>query len=108
MSIPADEKNLPDALEYEAQRALKERPSFSIRARITLGFLLWFILSLGITIASLVILSRIRNKLTFMESASNYTFEIQQARRFEKNYFLSVLSKINAPENGQDAKSAED
>ncbi len=106
MSSPgADDRNLPDALEYEAQRALKERPSFSIRARITLGFLLWFILSLGITIASLVILSRIQNKLLFMESASNYTFEIQQARRFEKNYFLYRTNLGDALEHVHQARS---
>jgi two-component system NtrC family sensor kinase len=71
-----------------AQRALEERPSLSVRSVISLGFALWFILSLGITIASIVILTKIEEKLYFMESASKYIFEVQQARRFEKNYFL--------------------
>ena len=48
------EENHPraDTLDAEAQRALKERPGFSIRTKISLGFILFFFLTLGITIAS--------------------------------------------------------
>jgi len=77
-----------DTLKSEAQRALQERPLFSVRSVISLGFALWFVLSLCITIASFVILTKIQDKLYFMESAGKYIFEVQQARRFEKNYFL--------------------
>jgi two-component system NtrC family sensor kinase len=85
--MDADPQSI-DQLKSEAQRALQERPLLSVRSRISLGFALWFILSLGITIASIVILTKIEEKLYFMESASKYIFEVQQARRFEKNYFL--------------------
>jgi len=85
-----------DKLKNEAERALQERPSFSIRTRISLGFILWFVLSLGITLASFVILTKIQNKLYFLESASKYLFEIQQARRFEKNYFLYATNLDDA------------
>jgi len=88
MDVAEADTGLMDKLRMEAQRALQERPSFSIRTRISLGFVLWFVLSLGITVASLIIVTRIQNKLHFMESASKYLFEVQQARRFEKNYFL--------------------
>jgi two-component system NtrC family sensor kinase len=77
-----------DQLKLKAQRALQERPLFSVRSVISLGFALWFILSLGITVASIVSLTKIEEKLNFLESASKYIFEVQQARRFEKNYFL--------------------
>ena len=73
-----------DQLKSEAQRALQDRPILSVRSVISLGFALWFILSLGITIASIVIVSEIENKLYFMESAAKYIFEVQQARRFEQ------------------------
>lgn len=89
MDISSREENVTfDAVETEAQRALKERPSFSIRSRIIMGFLMLFLLSLGISITSVIMLTRIQSKLVFLESASSCTFEIQQARRFEKNYFL--------------------
>jgi len=77
-----------DEFNDEAQRALKNRPIFSVRSRISLYFALWFALSLCITIASILILNKIQKKLFFMESAGQYIFEVQQVRRFEKNYFL--------------------
>jgi len=106
MSPPSTtEESLPyNALETEFERASKERPSFSIRARITLGFLLWFLLSLGVTVAWLVLLNQIQNKLLFMESAGEYTFEIQQARRFEKNYFLYGTNLDDALEHVHQAQ----
>lgn len=70
------------------ERALLGRPSISIRARLTLGFLLFFLLSTGVTVTAYVILDRIEGKLRFLDIADRYTTEIQQARRFEKNYFL--------------------
>jgi two-component system NtrC family sensor kinase len=93
-----------DAVETEAQRALKERPSFSIRTRIILGFLLLFLLSLGINITSVLLLNRIQSKLVFLESAANYTFEVQQARRFEKNYFLYRTNLEDAREHAHRAR----
>jgi hypothetical protein len=71
-----------------AQRALQERPSVSIRMRVVLGFVLWFVLSLGLAIVSIITIFRIQEKLHFLQATDSYTFEIQQARRFEKNFFL--------------------
>jgi two-component system NtrC family sensor kinase len=85
--MKADTESI-DQLKSDAQRALQERPILSVRSRISLGFALWFVLSLAITVGSIVIVSEIENKLYFMESAAKYIFEVQQARRFEKNYFL--------------------
>ncbi len=88
----------------DIQRALRERPSFSIRARIGLGFLLLFLLSLGISIASLLILNRVEQKLLFLEAAGSYLFELQQARRFEKNFFLYGTNVEDALEHVRAAK----
>ncbi len=89
METPSQEAR-PDlaALAARAQQALRERPSVSIRTRITLGFSAWFLLSLGLAVVSIVTISRIEEKLNFTGAVDRYTFEIQQARRFEKNYFL--------------------
>jgi len=70
------------------QKALLARPGFSIRARLTLGFFLFFLLSTGVTLTAYFTLNRLELKMTFLEIADRYTTEIQQARRFEKNYFL--------------------
>ncbi len=99
-----DEIPVVDALETKAERALMERPSLSIRTRISLGFFLLFAMALGITIAAIIILNRIQDKLLFLESASKYTFEIQQARRFEKNYFLYGTNLTDALDNVRGAR----
>ncbi len=74
--------------EEQAQRALLERPRVSLRARIAVVFLPLFILISGITVAAIVFVSGLATRLQFLEKASNHLFEIQQARRFEKNFFL--------------------
>ncbi len=89
----------------EAQRALKQRPSVSLRRRLSVGFLLWFLSSLGLAIVSIALISRIRTKVVFMEAAAKYTFEIQQARRFEKNYFLYRTNLSDALEHVHNARA---
>ena len=53
-----------------------------------MGFFICFLMALGITLASLFVVFRLEEKLYFLKVADNFSFEIQQARRFEKNYFL--------------------
>jgi two-component system NtrC family sensor kinase len=89
----------------EAQQAIKARPSISIQRRLGIGFLVWFLFSLGLAVVSITIVSRIRTKVVFMEAAVNYTFEIQQARRFEKNYFLYRTNLTDALEHVQNARA---
>ena len=100
---PEDARSTLDAIAEEAQRALTERPSISIRRRLAVGFLLWLVVSLGMTALSLLTISRIQNKLSFLEATGNYTFEIQQARRFEKNYFLYRTNLSDALTHVQNA-----
>lgn len=78
----------PVMMQDQVEKALLERPGFSIRARLTLGFLLFFLLSTGVTVGAWITLNRIERKIRFLEISDRYTTEIQQARRFEKNYFL--------------------
>lgn len=75
-------------IESRARRALIERPSFSIRSRLLLGILLLFVISAGAEITSIFTLEKLQNKTQFLGVADRYTNEIQQARRFEKNFFL--------------------
>jgi len=97
MSAVAPEAGGPlDAAAAEAQRALQERPSLSIRTRLTAGLLLWFVLSLAITVASMVLIGGVRDKLDIVGAVDRYTFAIQQARRYEKNYFLYGTSLADA------------
>jgi two-component system NtrC family sensor kinase len=63
------------------------------------------VLSVGLAAASIVTSSRIRDKLEFTVAVDRYTFEIQQARRFEKNYFLYRTNLPDALEHVQLAEN---
>jgi signal transduction histidine kinase len=67
---------------------LRQRPSISIRAKVAVSFFLFFFLSFTVTAWSYWILTRFESKVEFLEIADSYLLEIQQARRFEKNYLL--------------------
>ncbi len=84
-SSPAPE-SVPDAGSVE--RAFRERPSFGIRARLVLGFLSFVLFAVAVIIGAWILLSRLEDRLRFLEAVDHYTMEIQQTRRFEKNYFL--------------------
>jgi two-component system NtrC family sensor kinase len=77
-----------DQASAEAQRALRERPSLSIRLRVISGFALCFVLSGSVILWSQWTLADIERKLRFLESAGSYLSEIEQARRNEKNFLL--------------------
>jgi signal transduction histidine kinase len=88
MNEPESEAAAPARGVEKFQKALLERPSFSIRKRLAAGFLALFLLCVAVTGAAWVMLNRLEVRLRFLEVADHYTMEIQQARRFEKNYFL--------------------
>lgn len=85
--------------------ALLHRPSFTIRKKIALSFLLCFFVIGAVTLASLVTLSRIERKLHFLEVADTYTNQIQQARRFEKNHLLYGTGLDSAREYAHEAQT---
>ncbi len=72
-----------EELTLRVDKALLERPGFSIRARLALVFLLFFVLSAGTAIGTWVILSHLQTRLQFIEIADQFNNEILQARRFE-------------------------
>jgi hypothetical protein len=87
----------------EAQKGLTERPTMNIRTKIILGFSLLFLFSAGVSITYLMLSISIDKKVKFMETLNNYSFEIQQARRYEKNFFLY---RTNLPEALEDIQTA--
>jgi len=88
----------------EVRYDVDKRLSMSIRVRIILGLFLLFLLCLVTSVTFLVMGSRINQKLKFMETVNFYTFEIQQARRYEKNFFLYRTNLPDALENVQEAR----
>ena len=97
--------SFPFMQQEQVEKALLERPGFSIRNKLTLGFLLFFLLSTGMTVTAWMTLNRLEKKLKFLDIADRYTTEIQQARRFEKNYFLYGTNLEEVQEHVQNAST---
>jgi signal transduction histidine kinase len=102
-SVKTPLASFPFMQQEQVEKALLERPGFSIRNKLTLGFLLFFLLSTGMTVTAWVTLNRLEQKLKFLDITDRYTTEIQQARRFEKNYFLYGTNLEEVQEHVQNA-----
>jgi two-component system NtrC family sensor kinase len=90
--------------EYVEDIALKSRPIISIRFRLFLAFLVIFAFSMIVALWSIYALSEIQVKIRFLEAAGNYLTEIQQARRFEKNFLLYGTNLEDSLEHLQTAE----
>ena len=87
-----------------AHKALKGRPKFSIRMQMFIALFVSFVILVGIAVALLITTYAIESKVRLLEISNSYLFEIQQARRFEKNYFLYGTNLTDALENIYTAK----
>ncbi len=88
---PKNDPELESPLDQEAEgtrRALIERPSLSLRMQIYLGFLVALVLAAGIAFFLINCFRQVETKVHFLEVVSDYLMEVEQARRFEKNFFL--------------------
>jgi two-component system NtrC family sensor kinase len=86
--IQAVRQAAPEAEVGARAEALTSRPRFSVRQLIVTGFAICFLLAVAVDCLWIFTAYRVQEKLHFLEIADSYLFEIQQARRFEKNFFL--------------------
>jgi two-component system NtrC family sensor kinase len=103
-ALPDIEKTLEGHYEHiqaaeSARKALLARRRFSLRLQIYLGFLLVFLFAAGIATLLLITTYQVEDKLLILEIVNDYVIEIQQARRFEKNFFLYGTNLTDALEN---------
>jgi len=87
-----------------ATKALLARPRLSLRMQLLLGFLLVFLLALGIATTIVISIYKVENRMDFLEIVNDYVIEIDKARRFEKNYFLYGSNLTEALESIYTAK----
>ncbi len=93
--------NTPSASDRKtetARTALLARRRISLRLQIYLGFFLVFLLAVGIASVMLHTMYQVENRLRLLQVVNDYVIEIDQARRFEKNYFLYGTNLDNALE----------
>jgi len=89
----------------QARHALLARKRFSVKNQIYIANALVFILALAVAVILISNIYKIRVRLDFLEVAQEFTVEIQQARRFEKNFFLYKTNLDDALENIQLART---
>jgi hypothetical protein len=85
-----------------ADRALKEGPVFSIRLQVYFGVFFLFAIVLAIGLLTSATTWRVEREIHRYEVTSKFLFEIDQARRFEKNFFLHGSEKLllmSSPKN---------
>jgi len=87
-----------------AEKALKERPVFSIRLQVYLSVFLLFAIVLASGLLTSTITSRVEQQIHLYEVTSNFLFELDQARRFEKNFFLHSTNLDDALEQVHSAR----
>lgn len=87
-----------------ARQVLMSRRRISLRLQIYLGFIIVFMFAIGISIALILSMYKVEEKLNSLEIINDGVIEIQQARRFEKNYFLYHTNLNDALENINKAK----
>jgi signal transduction histidine kinase len=87
-----------------AREGLLARPRFSFRMQLYLSFLLVFLFAAATGTILIIVSHEVETKLRFLEIVNDYMLEIQQARRFEKNFFLYGTNLNDALENVYRAK----
>ena len=88
---PAEGANAGAAAGHDedlADRALLARPWFSIRAKIILAFAVFAALNVSVTVWASWSISEVQRRIRFLEVTSSYLRELQEVRRYEKNYLL--------------------
>jgi two-component system NtrC family sensor kinase len=87
-----------------ALKALRKRPKFTIRMQVYMAVAVSVVIFFGVAMSLLVTTYLIEHKVRFLEISNSYLFEIQQARRFEKNFFLYGTNMDEALENIANAR----
>jgi two-component system, NtrC family, sensor kinase len=87
-----------------ADRALKQRPAFSIQMQIYLsvGILLLIVLASGLTTTATM--ARLEREVHLFQITSGFMMETEEARRYEKNFFLHGTGLEEALEHVERAR----
>ena len=99
--------NVYDQMESiaRAREALLNRKRFSVRNQIYIAYALVFVFAVIIAGVLISNIYRIQERMEFLEIVNEFSAEIQQARRYEKNFFLYRTNLDDALENIRLAKS---
>ena len=81
-----------------------EQSRFSFRLQLWLGFLLLFFLMSVVVVGSMITVKRIQKEMGLFQISEKILFELGQARRWEKNYFLYGTNLTDAAQSAGNAR----
>ncbi len=87
-----------------ANKALRSRKQLTMRLQIFISFFLIFLFAASFAVALIMTNSMVIKKQRLLEITNDFTLEIIQARRFEKNFFLYGTNLSDALENVYQAR----
>lgn len=87
-----------------ANEALLSRKQLTMRMQIFISFFMIFLFVAGVAVVLIMINSMVVEKQRFLEISNDFTLEIVQARRFEKNFFLYGTNLSDALDNVYQAR----
>ncbi len=90
--LTPDDQRLHD----EVRQRLEQRPRVTLRLRIALVFAVCTLFIGGVTTGSILMLSHVGSRTRFLEAMDECAYQIQEARRYEKNFFLYGTSPYDA------------
>lgn len=95
-NLRPDTLSKPGSDEERVREALLKRPSFSVRSRLIVIFVIFFLMVAAVSIATMFTVSDINDRVALVTLVDRFANEIQDARRSEKNFFLygSDLSEV--------------
>lgn len=86
-------------------KAREGRPAFVFRFQIILAFAVIFVLSVAIIAGAILTVHKVEQLLLASQAWQSFLFEAEQARRWEKNFFLYGTNLKDALEATQKARS---
>jgi two-component system NtrC family sensor kinase len=100
-------ENVYDQMEAvtKAREALLGRKPFSVKNQIYIAYALVFLFAVAVAGILISNIYRIQDRMEFLEIVNEFSAEIQQARRYEKNFFLYRTNLDDALENIRLARS---
>ena len=101
MPEPQDDRSLEltrndQLLREEVQQRLEQRHRLTLGVRIAVVFGICTLFIGGITVGATLMLSHVRGRTQFLEAMDECAYQLQEARRYEKNFFLYGTTPYDA------------
>lgn len=88
---------------FPEEKDLLERPTFNFRLQIILSFFTFFVLLVLVSLVAMVTINHIEKRISTVQTLERFLFNVEQARRWEKNFFLYSTNLQDALQSAEEA-----